>query len=129
MDPLDEELATLADRLAAVADELADLALGRLYRLVQFAKTAGRSASTPDSPVPGTTARRPPSQIFPRTGMLRHAGVAGTMHPPSTPDEPSMYFSLTRAPQATPELPAPARQEPSRTVTVANDRPRAYPPN
>jgi len=30
-------------------------------------KPAGRSTSAPDSPVPGTTARGPPSQIFPRT--------------------------------------------------------------
>jgi hypothetical protein len=50
------------------------------------------------------------------------------MHPPSTPDEPSMYFSQTRAPRATPELPAPARQTSSHTVTATNDRPRAYPP-
>jgi hypothetical protein len=39
-----------------------------------------------------------------------------------------MYFSQARAPRATPELPAPARQAASRTVTATNDRPRAYPP-
>jgi hypothetical protein len=36
------------------------------YRPVQLPKPAGRSTSTPDSPVPGTTLRDP-SHIFPRT--------------------------------------------------------------
>jgi len=35
-----------------------------------------------------------------------------------------MYFSQTRAPRATPELPAPAQQTSSRPVTATNDRPR-----
>jgi hypothetical protein len=39
-----------------------------------------------------------------------------------------MHFSQTRAPRATPELPAPARQASSRTVTATNDRPRTLPP-
>jgi hypothetical protein len=37
------------------------------YRPVQLPKPTGRSTSAPDSPVPGTTARGSPSQIFPRT--------------------------------------------------------------
>jgi len=43
----------------------------------------------------GNDGAETPSQIFPRTRVLRHTtGIAGPMHPPSTPDEPSMYFSF-----------------------------------
>jgi hypothetical protein len=76
----------------------------------------------------GNDSAGPPAISSRALGMLRHTtGIAGPMHPPSTPDEPSMYFSQTSAPRATPELPAPAQQTSSRTVTATNDRPRAYP--
>ena len=51
------------------------------------------------------------------------------MHPPS----PLMNLPCTSRrpalPGQQPELPAPARQASSRTVTATSDRPRAYPPD
>ena len=101
------------------------------YRPVQLPKPAGRSTSAPDSPVPGTTARGP------QPYLPAHSGCSGTQpaqQAPCTRRRPLMNVPCTsrmstRAPRATPELPAPARQASSRTVTATSDRPRAYPPD